>query len=110
MPSNIKTFAIYAAERALKTFAQAALALIIAGHGLMSVSWGHVLDVAGLAMLVSIMTSLVAATGGTAPAGPESVVSPDADTDLSADPVTTAVNPANVVDPYATQQIPAVRG
>jgi Putative lactococcus lactis phage r1t holin len=107
MQSNIKGFAVYAGERALKTLAQTALALIIAAHGVLDVSWVHVGDVAGLAMIVSILTSLVSATGGTVPAArPATVVSPDPETDLSVDAVTDAVNRAN--DPDSTQQIPVV--
>ena len=49
-----------AAERALKTFAQAVLALITAaGMGLMDVDWGQAFSVGGLAVVASVLTSLV---------------------------------------------------
>jgi hypothetical protein len=52
-------------ERALSTFAQTALALIIAvaatnGHGLTDVPWLAVLNVSGLAALISVLKSAVA--------------------------------------------------
>lgn len=90
MLSYIKSFALYAGERALKTMAQTTLALIIAAHGVMDVSWANVLDVAGLAMLVSILTSLVAVTGGSLPTpapAPEPATSPDEDVYLDNDEV-----------------------
>ena len=95
---NIKSFAIYAGERALKTLGQTALALVIAAHGILDVSWVHVADVAGLAMVVSVLTSLASVTGGSlSEPEPKSVVSPDPETDLSVDTVSTDVNPANEV-------------
>lgn len=95
MLSNLKRFALYAGERALKTLAQTALALIIAANGLMEVSWVTVANVAGLAMLVSILTSIVSVTGDSlspaapAPSDPAPVV--------GVDQVSAAVNPANEV-------------
>jgi len=46
------------AERALKTFAQTAVALFVAGAGLLSVDWLAVLSVAGLATVASVLTSI----------------------------------------------------
>lgn len=46
-------------ERAVKTFAQAAIALLTGqGLGLLAVDWKHVLSVAGLAAVVSVLTSV----------------------------------------------------
>jgi hypothetical protein len=46
-------------ERAVKTFAQAAVALLTGdGLGLLSVDWQNVASVAGLAALVSVLTSV----------------------------------------------------
>ncbi|NMO52039.1 holin [Actinoplanes sp. TBRC 11911] len=47
-------------ERAIKTFAQTSLALIaVDGLGITDLAWGHTLDVAGLATLASVLTSIV---------------------------------------------------
>ncbi len=55
-----KTFWAQAFERALKTFAQAVLALLTGdGLGLLDVNWGTVASVAGLAALASVLTSIV---------------------------------------------------
>jgi hypothetical protein len=49
-----------AAERAIKTFAQAALALLTGdGLGVLDVDWGTVASVGGLAAVASILTSVV---------------------------------------------------
>jgi hypothetical protein len=64
MLTTIKSFAVYAGERALKTLAQTALTMIVAANGLMDVSWVHVVDVVGLATLASILTSIMTVTRG----------------------------------------------
>jgi hypothetical protein len=47
-------------ERAVKTFAQVVLAFTTGnGLGLLDVAWGHVFQVAGLATLISALTSIV---------------------------------------------------
>lgn len=47
-------------ERAVKTFAQTVLALISAGSiGITDVDWLNVLNVGGLAALISLLTSVV---------------------------------------------------
>lgn len=59
-----------AGERAVKTFAQTLAALIVAdGTGLMDTAWVAILSTAGMAALVSLLTSVAsdAATGGTGP-------------------------------------------
>lgn len=52
-----------AGERALRTFAQALLSVLIIGEtGFMDVDWAQALSVAGVAALASVLMS-VAATG-----------------------------------------------
>lgn len=60
-----------AIERAVRTAAQAALAVIGAGTmGLLAVDWGTLGSVSGLAAVVSLLTSLAAGgTGDPATAG-----------------------------------------
>lgn len=61
------------AERAVKTFAQATVAVLTAGAtGLLDVDWGQAFSVAGLAAVVSVLTSV--ATSGVGPAGSPSAV------------------------------------
>ncbi len=59
-----------AAERAVKTFAQSLVAYFVAGSvaGLFDVNWGDALSVAGLATLVSVLTSIGSSAVG--PNGP----------------------------------------
>lgn len=55
-----------ALERAVKTFAQTAAALLTGdGLGITDVSWGGVASVAGMAAAVSILTSIASAPVGT---------------------------------------------
>jgi hypothetical protein len=57
------TFWAQTGERAIKTFAQAAAALLLGdGLGLLDVNWLRVGTVAGLAAVVSVLTSI--ATSG----------------------------------------------
>ena len=52
-------------ERAVKTFCQAALALLVGdGLTLLSVDWPTVASVAGLAAVVSVLTSIASAPFG----------------------------------------------
>jgi hypothetical protein len=56
-----RAFWEYAGERAIKTFAQTAIATLGAGTvGLFSIDWSALLSVAGGAALLSLLTSLVA--------------------------------------------------
>jgi hypothetical protein len=58
-----KLFWVGTFERAVKTFGQAALAYLGANAvGLLHADWLGVLDVAGLAAALSVLTSLVTAT------------------------------------------------
>lgn len=53
------------AERAVKTFAQAALALLTGdGMGVLDVNWGDVGSVGALAAIASVLTSIVTSTVG----------------------------------------------
>ncbi|QIM19465.1 holin [Leucobacter coleopterorum] len=54
-----KQFWLETGERAVKTFAQSAVALLTAGAaGLLGVDWLQLVSVAGLAALVSVLTSV----------------------------------------------------
>ncbi len=54
-----------AAERAVRTAAQAALGVLgVDGLGLLDVEWTGTASVAGLAALVSVLTSVVASNRG----------------------------------------------
>lgn len=68
-----KTFALEALERALKTFAQALVSILTVGAvGASTAPWGHALDVAALAAVLSIVTSLASYNIGE-PASPSLV-------------------------------------
>ena len=63
------TFWIAAAERAVKTCAQTAVAILSAGAtGVLDVEWGQMASVAGLAAVVSVLTSI--ASDGVGNSGP----------------------------------------
>lgn len=54
-----------ALERAIKTFAQSAVAVLTAGAtGIMDANWMNALSVAGLAVVVSLLTSIASGTQG----------------------------------------------
>ena len=54
-----KRFWVESAERSVKTFAQAAVAILTADvAGLLSVDWVQVFSIAGLSALVSVLTSI----------------------------------------------------
>jgi hypothetical protein len=60
-----KTFFKDMAERAIKTFAQSFVAILLAGGtGLLDVDWVNALSVAGLALVVSVFTSVGSGTVG----------------------------------------------
>lgn len=64
-----KAFALAAGERAVKTFAQAFVALLVGGAaGIVGTDWLSALNVAGMAAVVSLLTSV--ASGGVGEAGP----------------------------------------
>ena len=53
-----KTFWLGTAERAIKTFAQSLLAVLLAGTVVWGQDWAQSLGVAGTATLLSILTSI----------------------------------------------------
>lgn len=59
-----KTFWYDLAERAIKTAAQALLAVFVAGVTIMSVDWLDALAITGTAALVSVLTSIASAGVG----------------------------------------------
>jgi len=57
---KIKKYWDYAAERAIKTFAQTALATMSVGAaGILDIDWLNVLSVSGLALVMSALTSVL---------------------------------------------------
>lgn len=60
-----KAFALAALERAVKTFAQSLAALLVAdGTDLLTTNWGDRLSVAGMAAVVSVLTSVASGSLG----------------------------------------------
>lgn len=71
-----KAFALASIERAIKTFAQVLLALFATGQAnILSVNWEDGLVLAGTAVLVSFLTSIV--SGKVGPEGSPSLVNYD---------------------------------
>jgi hypothetical protein len=58
-----KEFAVYAGERAIKTFAQTLLALITVDIAINEIDWLGKLAVASTATVASLLTSIIAARG-----------------------------------------------
>ncbi len=57
---KIRTYFTYATERAIKTFAQTALATMSVGAtGIMEIDWLNVLSVSALALIMSLLTSVL---------------------------------------------------
>lgn len=57
---KLRRFHEYATERALKTWAQTALATIgVGAAGILSVDWINVLSVSTLALIMSLLTSVL---------------------------------------------------
>ena len=57
---KLKKYHAFATERALKTWAQTALATISVGaSGILSVDWVNVLSVSTLALIMSLLTSVL---------------------------------------------------
>ena len=59
-----KLFWVAAGERAVKTFAQALVALFVAGVTVLSIDWVQALAVAATAAVVSILTSIASVNVG----------------------------------------------
>ena len=87
-----KAFLLATLERAVKTFAQGLAALLVAdGTNLLTTNWGDRLSVAGMAAVVSVLTSVASGSFGSSgpslgnaetlnPAAPEPAVAiPEAD-------------------------------
>jgi len=94
-------FWLSALERAIKTFAQSAIALLGGDTilGLFDVDWPNALQVAGLAALISVFTSIVSAPMG--PDGSPSLVGEppkQPETVLTADPDEVVPSVDNPVD------------
>lgn len=63
-----KAFLTATLERAVKTFAQGLAALLVAdGTDLLTTNWGDRLSVAGMAAVVSILTSIASSATGNGP-------------------------------------------
>ena len=85
-----KTFWLGAAERAIKTFAQSLLAVLLAGTVVWGQDWAQAIGLAGTAALLSLLTSIAdpgradtaVATGSTKVLG---AVVDDGETDPSLD-------------------------
>lgn len=72
-----KAFMLDAAERTVRTFAQAWLALLASVQGgLIHVAWTGTLSVAGLAALVSLLNYVVAAPTQAVPASAAAAAAP----------------------------------
>jgi len=57
---KVRIYLDYAVERCLKTGAQSALALMGGGGlGLFDIDWASVLSISGLAMVMSLLTSVL---------------------------------------------------
>ena len=72
--SSLKAWALDTGLRAVKTGAQTAVALVTANTaGLTAIPWVHVLDVAGLAVVVSVLHNVsTLSLGKPEPTAPES--------------------------------------
>jgi hypothetical protein len=84
-----RTFWAQSAERAIKTFAQAALAVLtVGGLNLMTVHWGSVAATAGLAALISVLTSIASSgVGGNSPSLVRTTAQPGPAPETAATPV-----------------------
>jgi len=59
MDEYITQFAISAGKRALWTFAETAVGMITVGQAFTEVNWLHIISVAGVAAVVSLLKSVV---------------------------------------------------
>ncbi|MEV3857278.1 holin [Streptomyces sp. NPDC050095] len=81
MAGSIWTVAFWqaTAERAIRTFAQALAAVLVAGAtNLLDVDWAAALGTAGLATLLAVLTAV--GTAGIGPHGPGILETPTAET------------------------------
>lgn len=56
--NNFKEWAQAAAIRAIKTFAQTAVSMLTVGQAFIEVNWQNVVSIAGVAAVISILTSI----------------------------------------------------
>jgi len=59
MDEYITQFAVSAGKRALWTFAETAVGMITVGQAFTEVNWLHIISVAGVAAIASILKSIV---------------------------------------------------
>jgi len=59
MDEYITKFAVSAGKRALWTFAETALGMITVGQAFTEINWLHIISVAGVASIASILKSIV---------------------------------------------------
>ena len=59
MDEFITKFAISAGKRALWTFAETAVGMITIGQAFTEVNWLHIISVAGVAAIVSLLKSII---------------------------------------------------
>lgn len=59
MDEFITKFALSAGKRALWTFAETAVGMITVGQAFTEVNWLHILSVAGVAAIVSLLKSII---------------------------------------------------
>ena len=59
MDEYITKFAVSAGKRALWTFAETALGMITVGQAFTEVNWLHIISVAGVAAVASLLKSIV---------------------------------------------------
>lgn len=74
-----KRFWIATSERAIKTLAQALIALFVGGMTILTIDWTQALAVSVTAALVSVLTSLISAPLGknTGPSLADETIEPD---------------------------------
>ena len=59
MDEYITKFAISAGKRALWTFAETALGMITVGQAFTEINWLHIISVAGVAAIASLLKSII---------------------------------------------------
>lgn len=59
MDEYITQFAVSAGKRALWTFAETAVGMITVGQAFTEVNWLHIISVAGVAAIVSLLKSVI---------------------------------------------------
>lgn len=92
-----KAFALATLERAIKTFAQSLIGALAVASGLTDAPWSAALSAAGLATLVSVLTSVVSAgVGSSGPSlGAETLASDVAAETEPASPTGLVTDPAD---------------